>query len=208
MAFQTGTQVDPRLMQADYSGFTKAAEIQAQGMANLGEQIGAGIKGYKARKDQEKIDQAKVNQAEAFGDAAIKLLGEESKEADAIADMLALNFGADIPLSQRATSADNFAKLVSGILDIGQADQPVTLRDIGGGAMGVYQGNEYTGKVITPSQMNTSTSALTTALTDDGAKAASGLREGEVRMIAPDGKTYAVSQEKVQQAQAAGYTFK
>jgi hypothetical protein len=202
MAFQTGSQVRPELGRADVSGFARGGEYLAAG-------IGAGIKGYKARKDQEKIDQAKVNQAEAFGDATIKLLGEESAEADAIADMLALNFGADVPLSQRAASADNFAKLVSGILDIGQADQPVTLRDIGGGAMGVYQGNEYTGKVITPSQMNTSTSALTTALTDDGAKAASGLREGEVLMIKPDGITSrAVPQEEVQRAQAAGYTFK
>jgi len=205
MAFQAGTQVDPRLMQADYSGFTRAAEIQAQGMANLGEQIGAGIKGYKARKDQEKIDQAKVNQAEAFGDATIKLLGEESAEADAIADMLALNFGADVPLSQRASSADNFAKLVSGILDIGQANQPLTVLDIGNNVNVVTQGGKPI-KVITPDEMGTS--ALTTALTDDGTTAASKLREGEVRMIAPDGKTYAVSQEKVQQAQAAGYTFK
>ncbi len=206
MAFQTGTQVDPRLMQADYSGFTKAAEIQAQGMANLGEQIGAGIKGYKAGKDQEKIDQAKVNQAEAFGDATIKLLGEDSAEADAIADMLALNFGADIPLSQRAASADNFAKLVSSVLDIGQADQPLTVRDIGSGVNVVLQGNEPL-KVLSPDQMGTS--ALTTALTDDGTTAASKLREGEVLMIMPDGITpRAVSQEEVQRAQAAGYTFK
>ena len=208
MAFQAGTQVDPRLMQADYSGFTRAAEIQAQGMANLGEQIGAGIKGYKARKDQEKIDQAKVNQAEAFGDATIKLLGEESAEADAIADMLALNFGADVPLSQRAASADNFAKLVSGILDIGQADQPLTVRDIGSGVNVVLQGNEPL-KVLSPDQMDTGASALTAALTGDGATAQSKLREGEVLMIMPDGITSrAVSQEEVQQAQAAGYTFK
>ncbi len=192
-------------MQADYSGFTKAAEIQAQGMANLGEQIGAGIKGYKAGKDQEKIYQAKVNQAEAFGDATIKLLGEDSAEADAIADMLALNFGADIPLSQRAASADNFAKLVSSMLDVGQANQPVTLRNIGDGVMGVYQGNEYTGKVITPDQLNTGASALTQALTESGVGT---IEKGEVLMITPNGESRAVSQEEVQRAQAAGYTFK
>lgn len=207
MAFQAGTQVDPRLMQADYSGFTKAAEIQAQGMANLGEQIGAGIKGYKARKDQEKIDQAKVNQAEAFGDATIALLGEESAEADAIANMLALNFGADIPLSQRAASADNFAKLVSGMLDVGQSQGPVTTREIGDGVLGVFEKNKLV-RVIPPSQMDTGASALTAALTGDGGgtPAAPTLMEGEVLMMTPDGKRMAVPQEQVQQAQAAGYT--
>jgi hypothetical protein len=207
MAFQAGTQVDPRLMQADYSGFTKAAEIQAQGMANLGEQIGAGIKGYKARKDQEKIDQAKVNQAEAFGDATIALLGEESAEADAIANMLALNFGADIPLSQRAASADNFAKLVSGMLDIGQSQGPVTTREIGDGVLGVFENNKLV-DTITPSQRDTGASALTAALTGDGGgtPAAPTLMEGEVLMMTPEGKRMAVPQEQVQRAQAAGYT--
>jgi hypothetical protein len=194
-------------MQADYSGFTKAAEIQAQGMANLGEQIGAGIKGYKARKDQEKIDQAKVNQAEAFGDATIALLGEESAEADAIANMLALNFGADIPLSQRAASADNFAKLVSGMLDIGQSQGPVTTREIGDGVLGVFENNKLV-DTITPSQRDTGASALTAALTGDGGgtPAAPTLMEGEVLMMTPEGKRMAVPQEQVQRAQAAGYT--
>ena len=35
-----GSSVDPRLFVQDYSGFTRAAEIQAQGMQNLGEGIG------------------------------------------------------------------------------------------------------------------------------------------------------------------------
>jgi len=196
-------------MQADYSGFTKAAEIQAQGMANLGEQIGAGIKGYKARKDQEKIDQAKVNQAEAFGDATIALLGEESAEADAIANMLALNFGADIPLSQRAASADNFAKLVSGMLDIGQSQGPVTTREIGDGVLGVFENNKLV-DTITPSQRDTGASALTAALTGDGGgtPAAPTLREGEVLMFNKDGEPRAVLQEQVERAEKFGYTFR
>jgi hypothetical protein len=58
MAFQTGTRVDPRLMQADYSGFARAAEIQAQGMANLGEQIGNAVTKYavnKQKKEDKKL---------------------------------------------------------------------------------------------------------------------------------------------------------
>ena len=58
MAFQAGTRVDPRLMQADYSGFARAAEIQAQSMANLGEQIGNAVTKYavnKQKKEDKKL---------------------------------------------------------------------------------------------------------------------------------------------------------
>jgi len=51
MAFQAGTRVDPRLMQADYSGFTNAANIQAQALANFGQQIGEGIEKYQKNKE-------------------------------------------------------------------------------------------------------------------------------------------------------------
>ena len=52
MAFQTGSQIDPRLMQMDYSGFTNAANIQAQSLANLGEQIGGAIEAYGIKKEK------------------------------------------------------------------------------------------------------------------------------------------------------------
>lgn len=61
MAFATGTKVDPRLMQADLSGFTKAAEIQAQGMANLGKMIGGGIAKYAKKKEEKKEEKAAVD---------------------------------------------------------------------------------------------------------------------------------------------------
>ena len=51
MAFQAGTQVDPRLMQADYSGFANAASIRANALANLGQQIGDGIEKYQKNKE-------------------------------------------------------------------------------------------------------------------------------------------------------------
>ena len=50
MAFQTGTQIRPELADADYSGFVNAANIRAQAMMNLGEQIGGGIKEYQKNK--------------------------------------------------------------------------------------------------------------------------------------------------------------
>ena len=50
MAFQTGTRVDPRLGALDFSGFTNAANIQAQGMAQLGATIGGAIAANKEKK--------------------------------------------------------------------------------------------------------------------------------------------------------------
>ena len=50
MAFQTGTRVDPRLGALDFSGFTNAANIQAQSLANLGQTIGSGIQKYQENK--------------------------------------------------------------------------------------------------------------------------------------------------------------
>ena len=50
MAFQVGTRVRPELGTADYSGFTRAAEIQASALANLGRQIGEGIEKYQTNK--------------------------------------------------------------------------------------------------------------------------------------------------------------
>ena len=50
MAFQTGTQIRPELANADYSGFVNAANIRAQAMMNLGEQIGQGIQKYQQNK--------------------------------------------------------------------------------------------------------------------------------------------------------------
>tara|TARA_R110002020_G_scaffold412340_1_gene621946 strand:- start:20 stop:598 length:579 start_codon:yes stop_codon:yes gene_type:complete len=43
MAFQAGSQIRPELGNADYSGFTRAAEIQANTLAQLGATIGGAI---------------------------------------------------------------------------------------------------------------------------------------------------------------------
>jgi len=45
MAFQTGTKVDPRLMKADLSGFSRGTELAMSG-------IGAAIKGYATKKKE------------------------------------------------------------------------------------------------------------------------------------------------------------
>ncbi len=51
MAFQTGSRIRPELANADYSGFTNAANIRANAMANFGAQIGQGIEKYRKNKE-------------------------------------------------------------------------------------------------------------------------------------------------------------
>jgi hypothetical protein len=51
MAFQAGSRIRPELGNADYSGFARAAEIQASALANLGRQIGEGIEKYQTNKE-------------------------------------------------------------------------------------------------------------------------------------------------------------
>ena len=58
MAFQTGTRVDPRLGALDFSGFTNAATIQAQGMAQMGAAIGGAIQASKQKKQDKALNEA------------------------------------------------------------------------------------------------------------------------------------------------------
>ena len=51
MAFQVGSRIRPELGNADFSGFARAAEIQASALANLGRQIGEGIEKYQNNKN-------------------------------------------------------------------------------------------------------------------------------------------------------------
>jgi hypothetical protein len=68
-----GAGVDPRMFVQDYSGFTRAAEIQAQGMQNLGAMIGKGIADFgEARKERKKID-AEIKATSAGIESAIKM---------------------------------------------------------------------------------------------------------------------------------------
>jgi hypothetical protein len=68
-----GAGVDPQMFVQDYSGFTRAAEIQARGMQNLGTMIGQGIKDFgEARQERKKID-AEIKATSAGIESAIKM---------------------------------------------------------------------------------------------------------------------------------------
>lgn len=68
-----GSSVDPRLFMQDYSGFARAAEIQAQGMQNLGASIGGAIESYAEAKEKRKKIDASTKASRAGIESAIKL---------------------------------------------------------------------------------------------------------------------------------------
>ena len=52
-----GSGINPESFKQDYSGFTRAAEIQAQGLSNLGGSIAGAIKDYgEAKQERKKLD--------------------------------------------------------------------------------------------------------------------------------------------------------
>jgi hypothetical protein len=94
MAFQSGTKVDPRLMQADYSGFANAASIRANALANLGQQIGDGIEKYKKNKEDKANEDGMVDflvQTGAFGNATPEEIRKGVKGAGGGSKLLGMN---------------------------------------------------------------------------------------------------------------------
>ena len=68
-----GSGINPESFKQDYSGFTRAAEMQAQGITGLGQNIGEAVKGYgEAKKEQKKVDAYNKASAKSI-EAAITL---------------------------------------------------------------------------------------------------------------------------------------
>ena len=75
MGFQTGTRIDPRLGALDFSGFTNAANIQANSIAQLGATIGGAIQVAGEKKKEKAL--SKQAQEMVFG-----MLKKEPAQAD------------------------------------------------------------------------------------------------------------------------------
>jgi len=68
-----GSGINPESFKQDYSGFSRAAEIQAQGLQNLGQSIGGAIQNFgEAKKEQRKVDAYNKASAKSI-EAAITL---------------------------------------------------------------------------------------------------------------------------------------
>jgi len=98
-----GSGINPESFKQDYSGFANAAAIEAQGIANLGGQVGDYFKQQGEKKKT-------VKQAGTQIDAAIKLFPDLAPMLSGVRDTLRDD---DIPLSQRAAEAETIAGLIS-----------------------------------------------------------------------------------------------
>ena len=68
-----GSGINPESFKLDFSGFADAAEIQAQGLSNLGKSIGGAIQDYgEVKKEQKKVDAYNKASAKSI-EAAITL---------------------------------------------------------------------------------------------------------------------------------------
>jgi len=107
-----GSGINPESFKQDYSGFTRAAEMQAQGIASLGQNISGAIEDYGKMKKQQQEDERAVqkskNVAKAIGDLIPDL-------KPTIQNSLTILDNKELPLSQRKAEAE----AISDILNLG-----------------------------------------------------------------------------------------
>lgn len=106
-----GSGINPESFKQDYSGFARAAEIQAQGISNLGASIGGAIKDFgeenKARKKEQAEQNKQIKQAESIGNMIVQTMPEY---ADMINPSLAALGDQNIPLADRVIEALNITE--------------------------------------------------------------------------------------------------
>ena len=154
MAFQSGSQIRPELANADYSGFQNAANIQGEAMANFGASIASGIEGYKKKKKDDKIGQAKINRSIAFGESLIEMTKKDNPAfANAIADQLSYNFGAEVPFEQAVAATDGLTTEITNMYLLNQKNQGITTMVTPAGTEVMMRGGEVIGKT-TPYQQS------------------------------------------------------
>ena len=99
-----GSSVDPRLFMQDYSGFTRAADIQAQGMQNLGEGIG---KAAMQVGDYFKQQKEKVNSVNTASRIAGLLEAKAPDLVPGIGEIKMVLDDQELPLSKRIAAAES-----------------------------------------------------------------------------------------------------
>jgi hypothetical protein len=109
----------------DYSGFTRAAEIQAQGMQNLGQGIAQGITQVGDYFKQQGEKKKQVKAASTQIDAALKLMPELSPILGDVGNRLK---DEDIPLTDRFADASVVSDLIKNSMSGFMSQQMMNLR--------------------------------------------------------------------------------
>jgi hypothetical protein len=150
MAFQSGTAVDPRLMQADYSGFTNAAQMEGDKKRKFTDTLSDAIGANETDKKQDKEFGQIVKSSLAMTDAMMQNLPREQAEELA---RFATDSGVNdlsLPMEQRAQAAQQFGASLGSIIDSIKGPGEVTYMEVPGGTA-VMQG----GKIIKVIPSNT-----------------------------------------------------
>lgn len=153
-----GSGINPESFKQDFSGFARAAQIQAQGMANLGAQIGQATGDYFKQQNEKK---KAIKQASTQIESALNLFPDLKSTFGDVQNRLRDD---DIPLSERAAEAETIAGLINmGVTKLrdqaekdlqmekinasrGAAGKPFTLKpellNVGGGFVAVKTGSD------------------------------------------------------------------
>ena len=115
-----GSSVDPRLFVQDYSGFTRAAEIQAQGMQNLGAGIAKGIEQFQELKKQGNLLAAEKKKNAMYIDSAINLYKDrDPNKAAQLQAERAMMDDSSLSLQQQVLQSQATRDAISTEFDLG-----------------------------------------------------------------------------------------
>ena len=152
MAFQSGTAVDPRLMQADYSGFTNAAQMEGDKKRKFTDTLSDAIGAYQADKKRDKEFGQIVKSSLAMTDAMMQNLPpEQAEELARFATDSGVN-DLSLPMEQRAQAAQQFGASLGSIIDSIKGPGEVTYMEVPGGTA-VMQGGKIV-KVVPSNTIN------------------------------------------------------
>lgn len=107
-----GSGINPESFKQDYSGFARAAEIQAQGLQNLGASIGGAIQNYGEMKKSQQADERAVQKSKSVAKAIGDLIPDLKPT---LQNSLTILDNKELPLSQRKAEAE----AISDILNLG-----------------------------------------------------------------------------------------
>ena len=131
MAFQTGSQIRPELSAVDYTPFLQASGQAAQmsvrgsesiaaGLANLGQQVGSGIKDYKQNKEKEKQYLGIIKAADTMTKGFESVLEKvDPRIAAAFSDLRSRITDPSVPNDERAFAAKSFMDFAPTLLNAG-----------------------------------------------------------------------------------------
>ena len=128
-----GSSVDPRLFMQDYSGFTRAAEIQAQGMQNLGRAIEQVGDYFKQQGEKKKL----IKQSDVQIDAALKLFPELAPSLQSYRDAIK---DENVPLDERAMIAASTSDMINNSLNMMKAQTSISIAKQREARMGASSG--------------------------------------------------------------------